>query len=100
MATRGSRQIVKVVADVYSGATYKRYHPSAKPEQMLKHFFTMLVDEHTRLLDPTCGSGTALCAAEDLGAQEVLGLESDETICGTARMLLRQQRALRNGSLL
>jgi len=38
----------------------------------------MFVDENTTLLDPTCGSGSALRAAESLGARHVLGLEKDE----------------------
>lgn len=95
MATRGSRQIVRITADVYSAPTDKRYHVSAKPEPMLRHFMSMLVDNSTRLLDPTCGSGTALRAAESLGATSVLGMDNDEQTVGTARMLLRQSRVMR-----
>jgi len=95
MATRRSRQIVRIVGDAYSAPTDKRHHISCKPEPMLKHFMQMLVDEHSRVLDPTCGSGSALRAAETLGATEVLGLEIDEANCGMARMLLGQARALR-----
>jgi len=45
---------------------------------MLRHFMEMFVDENTTLLDPTCGSASALRAAESLGARHVLGLEKDE----------------------
>jgi ParB family chromosome partitioning protein len=95
MATRGSRQIVRIVGDAYSSPTDKRHHISCKPEPMLKFFLTMLVDEHTSLLDPTCGSGSALRAAESLGASSVLGLEIDETNCGVARQVLGQSRVMR-----
>jgi hypothetical protein len=46
-----------------------------RPQPMLRHFFEMFVDEHTIMLDPTCGSGTALRAAEALKAKYVLGVE-------------------------
>jgi DNA modification methylase len=32
----------------------------------------------TSILDPTCGSGTALRAARSLGAQRFLGLEANK----------------------
>lgn len=94
-ATRGHRQIVRVVVDAYSAPGDRVLHPSTKPEPMLRHFMTMLVDEHTSLLDPTCGSGSSLRAAESLGAAAVLGLEIDEGYCNSARQSLRQARQLR-----
>jgi len=45
---------------------------------MLRHFFQMFVDNGTRMLDPTCGSGSALRAAVSAGAENVLGLEMDK----------------------
>ena len=98
VATRGNRQIVRVVSDVYGCPTDKRLHASTKPEPMLKHFMAMLVDETTSLLDPTCGSGAALRAAEALGAKSVLGLEIDPQFVGPARQALRSARALRAAS--
>jgi hypothetical protein len=95
LATRGNRNIVQVVADWYSAPTDRRWHPSTKPEPMLRHFMRMLVDEHTELLDPTCGSGSALRAAESLGARHCLGMDADENTVGMARVALRQARALR-----
>lgn len=95
MATRGSRQIAKVKSDSYSAPTDKRLHPSAKPEPMLRHFMEMLVDETTVLLDPTCGSGASLRAAESLGAIQVLGLEIDKQYVEPARLALKQARQKR-----
>jgi ParB-like chromosome segregation protein Spo0J len=97
-ASRGGRNIVRVVSDAYSAPTDKRLHPSCKPEPVLKHFMQMTVDEHTSLLDPTCGSASALRAAEGLGARSVLGMDSDEQTVGMARLALRNFRALRVAS--
>ncbi len=94
LASRGGRAIVKVVADAYAAPSDRKWHPSTKPEPVLKHFFSMLVDEHTRMLDPTCGSGSAVRAAEALGASQVLGMDVDEGTVGLARTALRQSRTL------
>jgi ParB/RepB/Spo0J family partition protein len=99
LATRGKRQIVRVVGDAYSCPTDKAHsNVSVKPEPMLRHFMSMLVDEHTVMLDPTCGLGSALRAAESLGASYVLGMDTDEQVVGQARMLLRQSRSMRLAS--
>ena len=95
---RGGRNLVKTAGDAYSAPTDRALHPSAKPEPVLKHFFTMLVDQSTRLLDPTCGSGSALRAAEALGASQVLGMDSDETTVGGARIALNNARTIRAAS--
>ena len=66
------------------GGTYSlaRSREFEKSQAMLEHFMRMVVDEGTRMLDPTCGSGSALRAADRLGAREVLGLERDEVGVG------------------
>jgi ParB/RepB/Spo0J family partition protein len=94
----GDRKIVKVVSDVYGAPSDKTFHHSTKPEPMLRHFFEMLVDDTTRMLDPTCGSGSAIRAAESLGAKSVLGLELNQEYCDGARQALRKFRTLRNYS--
>lgn len=75
LLTRGDRKVVGPVALSYGAPTGIKEHLSMKPEPMLRHFFRMFVDEYTQMLDPTCGSGTSLRAAESLGAQHVFGLE-------------------------
>jgi len=92
LGSLGKRQIVKIVGNAYSCPTDKKLHVSTKPEAMLKHFMTMLVDESTLMFDPTCGSGAALRAAESLGASSVLGLEIDPEICDRAKQALRIER--------
>jgi ParB/RepB/Spo0J family partition protein len=68
-------------------------HPHAKPTSVLQHFFSGLVDANTRLLDPTCGSGSAIRAAMALGArrENVLGLERDPEYAADAIRLLRSE---------
>ena len=91
----GQRQLVQLKADAYACPTDKSLHTSTKPEPMLRHFMSMLVDSNTTLFDPTCGSGSALRAAESLGASRVLGLESDPRMVELARSALRQSRTKR-----
>lgn len=92
LASRGARNIARVKGDAYSAPTDKKLHPSTKPEPMLRHFMEMLVDETTTMLDPTCGSGASLRAAESLGASRVLGLEIDKQFVEPARFALKQAR--------
>jgi ParB/RepB/Spo0J family partition protein len=91
--SRGDRPIVKVgVHNAVFAKSDKIDHPTAKPEEMLQHFFQMIVSEHTRMLDPTAGSGTALRAAQSLGANCVLGLEINEGFCERANWSFRHQK--------
>jgi DNA modification methylase len=95
LCSRGDRYIINAVANAYHGPTDREHHPSTKPEPMLKHFFQMLVDENTRLLDPTCGGGSALRAAESLGAKFVFGIEESSDFVVSARQALKRSRVLR-----
>lgn len=95
LGSRGDRKIVRAVANAYGAPTVRERHMSEKPEPMLRHFFQMLVDENTVMLDPTCGSGSALRAAESLNAKFVLGLEVNEEFAGLAREALEKSRRLK-----
>ena len=94
-ASRGDRLIVRAVANAYAAPCGAKSHQSEKPEPVLRHFMQMFVDEHTRLLDPTVGSGSALRAAESLHASYVFGLERDPVFAENARTALRNFRTLR-----
>lgn len=85
-ASRGDRKIVSPVANSFSGPTTKDYHTSEKSEAMLRHFFRMVCDEYSLLLDPTCGSGMAVKVAKSMGAEFALGLERDPEFFIGARM--------------
>jgi len=94
--SRGDRKIIQPVANCYGAPTQKSqsFHISEKPEPMLKHFFRMIVDDMAEVLDPTCGSGSAVRAAESLGSSRVFGLEADQEMADCARAELRRHRNL------
>ena len=98
LGIRGNRSVAKLKSDVYGAPTDKSIHVSAKPEPMLRHFFEMLVDEHTVMLDPTCGSGTSVRAAEALGAKLALGLEIDPKMAEMAGRKLEEERRKRGAA--
>jgi ParB/RepB/Spo0J family partition protein len=96
LCVRGNRPLAKPGMNSYAAPTAgNKIHPSQKPEPMLRFFLSMLVDETTTMLDPTCGSGAALRAAEDLGAKYVLGIEMDKSYAETANTKTLQARVLR-----
>ena len=64
---------------------------SVKPQSMLQHFLSMLVDGTSAILDPTCGSGSSIRAAQALGAASALGLELNPSFATTAQNKLRIQ---------
>lgn len=92
---RGDRKVVQAVANAYGAPSVRDRHMSEKPEPMVRHFFRMVVDETSVVLDPTCGSGPAIRAAESLKAKHVLGLEKSPEHCDNARRALRTARQLR-----
>lgn len=96
LGSREDRPLLRMVSNAYGAPTDKAFHAHTKPVPVLNHFLSMFVDEHTRLLDPTCGSGSSLRSAESLGAKHVLGLELDSDSCAAARTALRQFRTLRS----
>jgi len=98
IASREDRLLVKPVSNAISAQTNKEHHPHTKPEQVLRHFFQMFVDTNTRMLDPTCGGGSSLRAAESLGAAHVLGLEINDDYVSNARRALNSFRVLRAAS--
>ncbi len=83
--SRGDRKIVKATTNLVSLPTTKEYHMSEKPVPVLNHFFRMVCDEYTSILDPTCGSGNALIAARALSARRVYGLEYNAIFAARAR---------------
>lgn len=97
VASREDKTIVKSTSNAYAApkGDGAKLHPSVKPEPVLRYFFQMFVDETTRMLDPTCGGGSSLRAAESLGATRVLGLEIDSEHFANAKSGLRQFRVMR-----
>lgn len=87
---RGDRKIVKLDKDHFEAAIDEKLHMNQKPIAMLKHLLGIFCDEHTALLDPTCGSGSALAAAKLLGVPRVLGIELDSANADVAKFLLQR----------
>lgn len=84
-ASLGDRKIVSPVSNIIACANPRENHAHEKPQEALRHFMRMIVDSSTRMLDPTCGSGSAVRAAEALGASLALGLEKDPEFAERAR---------------
>lgn len=97
--SRGDRKIVRAKSNAYSCPTVRDVHMSVKPEPMLRNFFEMFVDESTIFLDPTCGSGSSVRAAESLGAPHVLGLELNPEFHESASRALRSARLMRKAKV-
>jgi hypothetical protein len=90
--SRGDRKILTPIANAFYGPTAGEDHASVKPEPMLRHFFRMFVDQYSRVLDPTCGSGAALRAANSLRAAHVLGIEIEKKFADRAIIALKESR--------
>ena len=94
---RGDRKLVRLGQDVYVGRADEKLHINQKSQAMLRAFLSMLVDEHTAVLDPTCGSGSALAVARQLGAYRVLGVESEEGNAKVARFIMNRDAWVMDG---
>lgn len=92
----GDRFIVKPGSNVYGAPTAKAtaIHTNEKPIPMLKAFMENFVDETSRVLDPTCGSGSAIRSAELLKAESAVGWEFNEDFATRAQDRLLRDRNL------
>lgn len=88
-ASRGDRKIVRAVSNHVGSPIQRGRHMSEKPQAVLNHFFRMVVDEHSAVLDPTCGSGSAIRAAVTSGATRYLGLEINSDFADAADETLK-----------
>ena len=90
--TRGKREVIKNVANCYGAPTQKSSatHISEKPVPVLRHFFQLFCDEHSEVLDPTCGSGSSIRAAMSMKAKRTLGIELNEEYALDAKNQLEE----------
>lgn len=86
---RGRKPLRQAVGNICDSATTKSFHASEKPLSVLSHFFRAFVDSSSRVLDPTCGSGTSIRAAADAGAEFAIGLELDPSFASKAQDALK-----------
>lgn len=82
-ASRGDRKIIQAVSNAIASPTTAKIHMSEKPLPVLRHFFRMVVDEYSTVLDPTCGSANAIKAAS--AASSRLGIERDVNFFNLAK---------------
>lgn len=84
--TLGDRPLAaqKSMVFSYPRSSDTKVHRSQKPIPVLEHFMPMYVDSSSRVLDPTCGSGTSQIVAARLGAKYTLGIEIDPVAQQTA----------------
>jgi site-specific DNA-methyltransferase (adenine-specific) len=73
----------------YSG---NRLHPTQKPVQPLKTLIGAFTRPGGTVLDPFCGSGSTLVAAQDLG-RRFIGIELEEQHHRTASSRLQHREA-------
>ena len=73
----------------YSG---NRLHPTQKPVQPLKTLIGAFTKPDAVVLDPFCGSGSTLIAAQELG-RRFIGIELDEQHHRTASSRIAQREA-------
>lgn len=93
LCSHGDRKILQSVSNTFSGPTTRLgEHMSEKSVDMLKHFMRMTVDSNSRILDPTCGSGSALRAGDMLGAASLLGLEAIAEFAENAQLAWREYK--------
>lgn len=89
LCARGDRHIVRPVSNAFAHPVGQKQHLSEKPYEVVHHFLRMLCDNNSKVLDPTCGSGTALAAAKSLGATNVTGIELDSDSAAIATRNLK-----------
>lgn len=97
LCSRGRRPLVRQKSNAFAATTPNNaIHASQKSIAVLRHFFSMMIDETTRVLDPTCGSGSAIIAAEFENAREVVGLEinSDYAKAANASILAERRKKI------
>jgi ParB/RepB/Spo0J family partition protein len=91
----GDRNLTKPISNVFAHPSRKAtaQHPSEKPYEVVKYFLSSIVDQYTNVIDPTCGGGSALAAADSLGSPCVVGCEINKIHADTARSWLMKVRS-------
>jgi site-specific DNA-methyltransferase (adenine-specific) len=94
LLAKGSPEFpAKAIGDViemrYSG---NRFHPTQKPVSALLPLIQSFSNEGDLVLDPFCGSGSTLVAAQVAG-RAYLGIELEETYCNIARDRMQRRAA-------
>lgn len=92
---RGRRPVIKNISNLVSHPTTKKFHASEKPIPVVERLYEALCDGCSRVLDPTCGSGTAITSAMKFGAECAIGLELDPDFAEKAQAWLADEKKTR-----
>jgi DNA modification methylase len=76
-------------APIVKTQTGDRYHPTQKPESLMRDLVADFTDPGDTILDPFAGSGTTLVAAKRLG-RKAIGIELSPAYCDVIVSRLRQ----------
>ena len=80
------------------GTRLKHQHPATFPDQLPVDFIQCFCPEQGVVLDPMCGSGTTLLAAQNLG-REYIGIDVSKEYCDLSKQRLQQECANQKLSL-
>jgi DNA modification methylase len=89
-------QPARVCTFLYSGCMMadrrgnERVHPTQKPLQVMEWIIKRFTEEGQTILDPFCGSGTTLTAAENL-ARKWVGIDIDPHWCEVSKRRTAQR---------
>lgn len=84
--TKTGSRISKKTPNIFSGYSYygkHKHHPSEKTLDVAKKLVCWACDEGETVLDPFCGSGTTILAAQETGRIGI-GIEKDEIFANVA----------------
>ena len=70
------------------GGEVENDHPTVKPINLMAHLCNLLTPDGGRILDPFCGSGSTLIAAELCGYESV-GIDMSAHFCDIARQRIK-----------
>lgn len=78
------------ITDFHFGAgSRKDHHDGEQPVDEARYLIDRLTNGGNLIVDPTCGSGSALIAAK-LAGRRWVGIDSDEAAAKVARLRLRE----------
>jgi len=66
-------------------------YPTQKPKELLKRIIKASTNEGDVVLDPFCGCGTTMAAAEELG-RDWIGIDVSPTACSVMRKRMRDRQ--------
>ena len=76
----------------------KGYHPTQKPIMLMEVLIQLVTQEKQTVLDPFCGSGSTLVAAERLNRNGI-GIEKDKTFYDNIKIRLENYIEIKEGNM-